>query len=110
MGRFMMSSSPTCPIIPSTRGVGRTIALGSRRNSGRCAPHLGEAQVFLEIGAGDCRLCFAVSRLERRVVAVDVSDRLLDADQTPGNFSFALSDGTSIPVPAEASMSPTAIS
>jgi hypothetical protein len=51
--------------------------------------HLGEAQVFLEIGAGDCRLSFAVCRLVRRVIAIDLSDRLLNLDQAPENFSFA---------------------
>ena len=63
--------------------------------------HLGKRQVFLEIGAGDCRLSFAVCKLVRRVVAIDVSDRLLNLERTPENFSFALSGGTSIPVPAE---------
>lgn len=64
-------------------------------------PHLNEAQVFLEVGAGDCRLSFAVCRLVHRVIAVDVSDRLLNLAEAPENFSFVLSDGTSIPVPGE---------
>jgi hypothetical protein len=51
--------------------------------------HLGEAQVLLEIGAGDCRLSFTVCKVVRRVIAIDVSDRLLNIDQAPENFSFA---------------------
>jgi hypothetical protein len=73
-------------------------------------PHLGEAQIFLEIGAGDCRLCFAVSRLVRRVVAVDVSDRLLDADQTPGNSRLRCPTARAFRSRPKASMSRTAIS
>ena len=61
---------------------------------------LGKAKVFLEIGAGDCRLAFAVCERVRRVVAVDVCDQLVKLDRAPENFSFLLSDGTSIPVPA----------
>src|SRR5262245_34057273 len=67
----------------------------------RLRRHLNQAGVFLEIGAGDCRLSFAVCKLVRHVIAVDVSDRLVNLDQAPGNFSFVPSDGTSIPVPPE---------
>jgi len=62
--------------------------------------HLGKARTFMEIGAGDCRLSFAVCKLVHRVIAVDVSDQLVNLDQAPENFSFVLSDGTSIPVSA----------
>jgi SAM-dependent methyltransferase len=62
--------------------------------------HLGKAKVFLEIGAGDCRLSFAVCARVGRVVAIDVCDQLVDLDHAPENFSFLLSDGTSIPVPS----------
>ena len=65
----------------------------------RLRPYLGKSQVFLEIGAGDCRLSLAVSKLVRRAIAIDVSDQLVKLDQVPGNFSFVLSDGTSIPAP-----------
>ncbi|MGH6904350.1 MAG: class I SAM-dependent methyltransferase [Geminicoccaceae bacterium] len=61
--------------------------------------HLGKAKVFLETGAGDCRLAFAVCAQVGRVVAVDVCDQLVNLEHAPENFSFALSDGTSIPVP-----------
>jgi SAM-dependent methyltransferase len=60
--------------------------------------HLGNAKAFLEIGAGDCRLAFAVCARVGRVVAVDVCDQLVDFAHAPENFCFALSDGTSIPV------------
>jgi SAM-dependent methyltransferase len=63
----------------------------------RLRPYLGKSQVFLEIGAGDCRLALAVSKLVRHAIAVDVSDQLGKLDEAPENFSFVLSDGTSIP-------------
>jgi hypothetical protein len=50
--------------------------------------HLGKAKVFLEIGAGDCRLSFAVCARVGRVVAIDVCDQLVDLDHAPENFSF----------------------
>jgi SAM-dependent methyltransferase len=61
---------------------------------------LGNAETFLEIGAGDCRVSFAVCGLVRRVIAVDLSDRLVSHEQAPANFSFVPADGTSIPVAA----------
>ena len=67
----------------------------------RLRPYLGRSKVFLEIGAGDCRLSLAVSPLVRRANAIDVSDELLKLDRAPENFSFVLSDGSSIPIPAE---------
>jgi hypothetical protein len=45
--------------------------------------HLGKAKVFLEIGAGDCRLSFAVCARVGRVVAIDVCDQLVDLDHAP---------------------------
>jgi SAM-dependent methyltransferase len=54
---------------------------------------------FLEIGAGDCALSFAVAPRVRKVYAVDVSTEITAAGSTPGNFELRLSDGTSIPVP-----------
>ena len=56
--------------------------------------------VFLEIGAGDCALTFEVARLVERVYAVDVSETITDNDELPANFDLVISDGTSIPVPA----------
>ena len=53
---------------------------------------------FLEIGAGDCRLSFAVARLVRAVYAVEVSEEIVRSAETPANFTLLLSDGTSIPV------------
>lgn len=56
--------------------------------------------VFMEIGAGDCALSLYLASRVRRVYAVDVSDKVLGGARQPDNFSFALSDGCSMPVPA----------
>lgn len=61
---------------------------------------LGPDDVFLEIGAGDCALSFAVAELVSRTVAVDVSETITGNDAQPDNFELVISDGTSIPVPA----------
>lgn len=64
-------------------------------------PFLKPGQTFLEIGAGDCRLSFAVARLVRQVYAVDVSQEIVRSHEVPENFALILSDGTSVPVPPE---------
>lgn len=55
--------------------------------------------VFMEIGAGDCTLSLALAQRLRQVYAVDVSDKTLGDATQPANFTFALSDGCSMPVP-----------
>ncbi len=54
---------------------------------------------FLEVGPGDCALSFAVARRVKQVYAVDVSDEITRTRSVPGNFTLALSDGCSVPVP-----------
>jgi SAM-dependent methyltransferase len=54
---------------------------------------------FLEIGAGDCALSFAMAAHAERVYAVDVSAEIARGDETPSNFELVLSDGREIPVP-----------
>jgi SAM-dependent methyltransferase len=56
--------------------------------------------VFLEIGAGDCALSFAVAKRAAYVYAVDVSSTITQATDAPANFTLLLSDGSSIPAPA----------
>jgi SAM-dependent methyltransferase len=56
---------------------------------------------FLEVGPGDCRLAFEVAERVRKVVAVDVSEEITRALERPDNFELIISDGSSIPVPAQ---------
>jgi SAM-dependent methyltransferase len=56
--------------------------------------------VFLEIGAGDCRLPMEVAKQVRKVYAVDVSDEVNKGITPPPNFELIISNGTDIPVPA----------
>jgi len=54
---------------------------------------------FLEVGAGDCSLSFAVAQGVKKVYAVDVSSEITKYSTMPDNFTLLLSDGCSIPVP-----------
>jgi SAM-dependent methyltransferase len=53
---------------------------------------------FLEIGAGDASVSFAMSEFCREVVALDVTDRAVLSTQRPSNFRFVLSDGINFPL------------
>lgn len=55
--------------------------------------------VFVEIGAGDCALSFAVAPKVAHVYAIDVSETITAAATRPQNFELRISDGTSIPIP-----------
>jgi SAM-dependent methyltransferase len=54
---------------------------------------------FLEIGAGDCALSFAVAARVRSVTAVDVSETVTDQHAPPANFRLLLTDGVTLPLP-----------
>jgi SAM-dependent methyltransferase len=62
-------------------------------------PWLTPQTTFLEIGAGDCALSFAVAPLVTHAYAVDVSETITRAAATPKNFTLLLSKGTNIPLP-----------
>jgi SAM-dependent methyltransferase len=67
--------------------------------SGILKPYLHPTTTFLEIGAGDCALSFAISGQVKKVYALDVSNEITRAQSVPTNFELVLSDGTNIPVP-----------
>lgn len=56
--------------------------------------------VFLEIGPGDCSLSIEISKRVSKVYAIDVSNEIASSVSFPENLDFALSDGCSVPVPA----------
>lgn len=62
-------------------------------------PWLTSDTTFLEVGAGDCALSFAVARYVTHAYAVDVSETIARAPSTPKNFTLLISDGSNIPVP-----------
>ncbi len=62
-------------------------------------PLLRQDSTFLEIGAGDCALSFQIAKYVKHVYAVDVSAEITKSLVKPQNFTLALSDGCSIPVP-----------
>jgi SAM-dependent methyltransferase len=62
-------------------------------------PSVGPEDTFLEVGAGDCLVTFAVARLVRRAIAVEVSETIAASASRPPNFELVISDGIAIPVP-----------
>jgi SAM-dependent methyltransferase len=62
---------------------------------------LGKDTTFMEVGAGDCALSFAVAQFTKMVYAVDVSETITRNSRPPRNFQLILSDGCSIPAPRE---------
>lgn len=54
---------------------------------------------FLEIGAGDCALSYAVAPYVRQVYALEVSEEIARSTGAPQNVDLVISDGTSIPIP-----------
>jgi len=56
---------------------------------------------FLELGAGDCSLSFAVAQAVKRVYALDVSKHITTNAQEPSNFTLVISDGWSVPLPEQ---------
>jgi SAM-dependent methyltransferase len=62
-------------------------------------PSVRPGDTFLEVGAGDCLVTFAVARLVKKAIAVEVSETMAASDSAPPNFQLVLSDGVAIPVP-----------
>jgi ubiquinone/menaquinone biosynthesis C-methylase UbiE len=54
---------------------------------------------YLEIGVGDCAIAIAAAEIAKQVYAVDVSSEISARVDAPANFTFVLSDGTSIDCP-----------
>lgn len=61
--------------------------------------YLSSKTTFLEVGPGDCSLAIEVSKLVKKVYAVDVATEITKQQTFPGNFEFINSDGCSVPVP-----------
>jgi SAM-dependent methyltransferase len=57
--------------------------------------------VYLEIGAGDCRVTKAMARHCREAIGLDVSADVLSADAAPPNFRLELIDGTNFPIASD---------
>jgi SAM-dependent methyltransferase len=55
--------------------------------------------IFLEVGAGDCQLTFAVAGWVKKAYAVEVSSMISASATRPPNFELILSDGLKIDLP-----------
>ncbi len=62
-------------------------------------PFLKPSTVFLEIGGGDCALSFLVAPRIKQAYGLEITDHLVP-HTAPPNFQLVLSDGSSIPIPA----------
>lgn len=60
---------------------------------------LDHESIFLEVGPGDCKLSFEVTKHVKKVYAVDVSQEITKNLNIPQNFELIISDGCSIPLP-----------
>jgi SAM-dependent methyltransferase len=52
--------------------------------------------VFLEVGAGDCRVAIEMAGQCKATIGVDVTPAVLDTSQTPANFRFLLTTGIAL--------------
>jgi SAM-dependent methyltransferase len=78
------------------------IAAASVRSSLRFVePYLRPNSTFLEVGAGDAALSVAVASRVAKVYAIEVSAEKASEQRMPSNMEFVITDGFSIPVPAE---------
>jgi SAM-dependent methyltransferase len=63
--------------------------------------YLRPESTVLEIGPGDCALSVSLAQLARQVYGLDVSEEITHRSILPSNFKLILSDGTSVPLPAD---------
>jgi len=63
--------------------------------------YLSKDITFLEVGAGDCSLSFAVARIVKKCYALDVSSEISKSSAYPQNFELILFDGCNVPLPSE---------
>lgn len=61
-------------------------------------PLMQRGGVYLEIGAGDAMLPYALSGIASEVLGLDVTDALVDFTAAPANFRFVKTDGVGIPL------------
>jgi SAM-dependent methyltransferase len=59
---------------------------------------LNHRTTFMEVGCGDCKLAFEVSKFVRKVYGVDVSEEVGKGARHPENFELIISDGSALPV------------
>ena len=75
---------------------------GMRASIPEClANYIDADKVFLELGAGDCRVSFAVAEQASFAYALDVSRVISESAAIPQNFELVISDGSSVEVPPE---------
>ena len=86
------------PDHPQLRGGGRSRPERVARQVRLLKPLMTRGGVYLEIGAGDALLPYALSTIAREVLGLDVTDALVDFATAPANFRFVKTDGVGIPL------------
>ncbi|HEV3130232.1 MAG TPA: methyltransferase domain-containing protein [Solirubrobacteraceae bacterium] len=69
------------------------------RQAHRLEGFLPAAGTFLEVGAGDCAMSFAMAARAGKVYAIEVSEEIASLGSAPENFELVITDGRSVPVP-----------
>ncbi|MGQ9590940.1 MAG: class I SAM-dependent methyltransferase [Planctomycetota bacterium] len=72
-----------------------------RRELAVLAHYLWPDSVYLEVGAGSCRLCLEIAKRVRLAYAVDVSSEIFRGIRAPQNLRLLISDGVAIDVPSQ---------
>lgn len=89
--RRLLAELPDHPMNAAVRQLPRP-----ERAARYLLPYLGQDVRFLEIGTGDGRLARYLASKCKSVLAIDVSDFLDPAADSPENFRFALTPGVTI--------------
>jgi ubiquinone/menaquinone biosynthesis C-methylase UbiE len=61
-------------------------------------PYLNPDMLFLELGAGDCKLALRVAESVEKVLVIEASDEVIQDIETPPNFELMIADSTAIPL------------
>lgn len=88
----LFTKLPDHPQHTALRDIGSSRISAQLRLIGR---HLRPEANFVEIGCGDAALSIAVAKIARSSVGIDITDALIPK-QKPENFSFVMTDGTSL--------------
>ena len=71
----------------------------NRRKMKLVSPFVHPDGSFLEFGAGDCRFAFEMTKVAKRVVAIDIADQIGAHVERPDNFDLVVYNGYDLDLP-----------
>ncbi|MGH8249948.1 MAG: class I SAM-dependent methyltransferase [Steroidobacteraceae bacterium] len=86
---------PDHPLLTTKRSSAARAVLVAREKQ-LLLTWLKPGDVFLELGAGDCAVSFAIAGIASKVYGLDLHDKIA-RDNQPANFELVISDGVSVP-------------